>query len=206
MILTLDICAVVFQNMQRMLKDRHYEIIRAVSAARFFPQRVTGDTLSVEDIGNMIFLEARNGTQKVVAILAAEENHSVGVAQIRQFVEFVADEDYGRVILVFQKEPSAQARQELDAVAQDCTFEVFQLKELMFIVVDHYLVPKHIPLTEEKAKEELKKRGLDRRNLPVLRSHDPIARYYGLKSGNVVAILVESTINGVFLKFRQVKS
>jgi DNA-directed RNA polymerase subunit H (RpoH/RPB5) len=278
MLVTLDLCATIFRNTERMLRDRSYVIEETVSPADFFPSRASKETfVGDDDLNKRVFIRARhkalrplrpqaqtltpaqrsadsaqtltprqrpadsadttdttgasNGAStsalaptptpptaaaaaprarpqqrapEVLAMFLAEENQSVGIRQMRELVDYATRNRHKRIIVIFQKEMKAQARQALEAIGS-CLFEVFLVPQLMYIVVDHHLVPRHIPLSETKAKEELKLRRIKRNQLPVLRTSDPVAKYLGLKPGTVVCIIVPSNVSAFYIKFRQVK-
>jgi DNA-directed RNA polymerase subunit H len=54
------------------------------------------------------------------------------------------------------------------------------------------MVPKHVKLSEEEAKEVLKELGVSPEQLPILRVTDPVARELGLKPGDIVKIIRKS--------------
>ena len=67
-------------------------------------------------------------------------------------------------------------------------FEQFNYHTLAINITKHIMVPKHEPLDQTQKKEFLKKSGLDVEKLPQMMKDDPIARYYGLKTGTLVRI------------------
>jgi DNA-directed RNA polymerases I, II, and III subunit RPABC1 len=63
--------------------------------------------------------------------------------------------------------------------------EHFTEAELMFNVTEHELVPKHVLLTPEEKQELLTRYKLKENQLPRMQMGDPVARYFGLKRGQV---------------------
>lgn len=80
--------------------------------------------------------------------------------------------------------------------------EIFQYHELMIPVVSHYAVPPHTLLDEEEKEDLLSKLGIapgtEQHVLPILKTRDPVARYYGYSPGDVV--LIERSKNDIYYR------
>lgn len=75
--------------------------------------------------------------------------------------------------------------------------EIFHLAELQYNVSRHELVPAHVRLEDAQVKAVLKTYMLnDKRSLPTLLSTDPVAKYMGLRAGDVVEITRPSPTAG----------
>ncbi len=66
--------------------------------------------------------------------------------------------------------------------------EIFKTAELKINIVDHILVPKHIVLTQEESKLVLETYNAKKKDMPLISSSDPIARYYNMKSDDICKI------------------
>ena len=71
----------------------------------------------------------------------------------------------------------------------DSPTEIFKLKDLMINIVDHILVPKHIVLNEEESKAVMEAYCARKRDMNLIKSNDPVAKYYNMKAGEVVKII-----------------
>ena len=80
--------------------------------------------------------------------------------------------------------------------------EVFTDDELLVNVIDNYLVPKHIVLTDTEATEYLKEYKLERKNLMKIYNLDPIAKYYNVKVGQILKIIRPSITAGEEIALR----
>ena len=69
-------------------------------------------------------------------------------------------------------------------------------------ITKHELVPKHILLSREEKKRLLQRYRLKESQLPRIQRDDPVARYLGLKKGNVVKIVRRSETSGRYASYR----
>ncbi len=73
-----------------------------------------------------------------------------------------------------------------------------------FNIFDHVLVPKHILLSKEEAKEVLEKLGIEPWQLPWIKASDPAARALGAKPGDIIKIIRKSPTAGETVAYRYV--
>lgn len=108
------------------------------------------------------------------------------------------------VIIITQDKPTPQIAKEL-LNDEFKLYEVFLTKMLMFNITHHEIVPKHIILTEDEAKKVIDDFDATKSQLPKLLSTDPVAKYYGMKSGTVCRIVRNSPMTGESIYYRIVK-
>lgn len=84
-------------------------------------------------------------------------------------------------------------------------YEIFSMKNLMFNITHHEIVPKHILLTHEEVDLILKQYQTTRAQLPKLLTTDPVAKYYGMKAGDVCKIIRQSPMTGESYYYRILK-
>lgn len=118
------------------------------------------------------------------------------------------DEDYATkeisVIVVVQDKPTPQIAKEL-LNDEYKNYEVFLMKNLMFNITHHEIVPKHILLSEEEANRVMEVFQAKKVQLPRLMTTDPVARYYGMKVGDVCKIIRQSPMTGESYYYRVLK-
>ena len=69
-------------------------------------------------------------------------------------------------------------------------------------IQDHMLVPKHEIMTEDEISDEFSDVDYDFKDLPKIKSGDPVVKAIGAKPGNVLRITRESQTAGVFVTYR----
>ncbi len=79
--------------------------------------------------------------------------------------------------------------------------EIFLQQSLIFNITKHILVPEHKLLTEEEEKNF----KFNKKELPTILKTDPVAKYYGMKTGQICQIKRTSTVAGFTYYYRVVK-
>ena len=81
--------------------------------------------------------------------------------------------------------------------------QVFYLNELLFDITEHELVPEYKILDEEGKKKVMDKYFVEEdKQLPYVLVSDPVARFYGVKVGELVEITDYSESNGKNKSYR----
>lgn len=78
----------------------------------------------------------------------------------------------------------------------------FRIKNLLFNPTKHYLVPKHIKLSQEEASEVISKYLVQKTKMPCILSTDAIGIWLGLKRGDVVKIERLNENSGISYYYR----
>lgn len=82
------------------------------------------------------------------------------------------------------------------------TLEMFDVSELQFNISHHDLVPRHEVLTKEEADAIVAQFGVARTQLPHIVRSEPMARYLGLRPGQVIRITSISPTAGEYISYR----
>ena len=72
-------------------------------------------------------------------------------------------------------------------------------------IQDHMLVPKHEIMTEEEISDEFSAVDYDFKDLPKIKSNDPVVKAINAEAGNVLRITRESPTAGEFITYRIVE-
>jgi DNA-directed RNA polymerase subunit H (RpoH/RPB5) len=80
--------------------------------------------------------------------------------------------------------------------------QIISLPQLLIDIVNHRDVPHHEVISETEKKDLLEKYYIKQQNLPVILRDDAMARYLGLRPGEVVKILRPSPTSGTYTSYR----
>lgn len=126
----------------------------------------------------------------------------IGVKEIKRFVQHCSEHGFKSGIMVTQGALSPQARKVINATAQYTLIECFMQDDLLVNITHHELVPTHVVLSREEKAALLKRYRLKDTQLPRILQKDPVARYLGLKRGQVVKIIRNSETAGRYASYR----
>lgn len=127
---------------------------------------------------------------------------NVGIKQMRNFAQFLSQQNYHTGILVTSVAVTPAAMKIIPAVASETRIECFMEQDLLVNITHHELVPKHVLLSKEERGKLLERYRLKDTQLPRIQLSDPIARYLGLRRGQVVKIIRKSETAGRYASYR----
>lgn len=114
-----------------------------------------------------------------------------------------------KVILIFNNDTISQPvitqLNKYDKMFQknDGQLQYFHAKQIMFNPTKHEYVPKHIKLSEKEANEFMNEYMIKSKlYMPVILHNDPIAKWLGLKQGDIVKIIRYNENSGVSFYYR----
>ena len=144
-----------------------------------------------------------NSTSPTVGPIWVEfsNDQSIGVKQMRTFCQHVHSNHFHSGILVTQTSVTAAALKIIPAV-MPCIIETFQEQDLLVNITHHELVPKHVLLSADEKKRLLDRYRLKESQLPRIQTGDPVAKYLGLRRGQVVKIIRKSETAGRYASYR----
>lgn len=159
-----------------------------------------GDSPSRESL-TILVEKADDNTDQIFVFYPEDEK--VGVKPIKTFVDRMKAENVFKAIIVVKTNLTAFAKQAIREVSQrGYRIEYFRDAELLVDITEHKLVPQHIVLSEQQKVELLSRYRLKPSQLPRIQQQDPIARYLGLKTGQVVKITRPSETAGRYITYR----
>ena len=81
--------------------------------------------------------------------------------------------------------------------------QYFYINTITFNITEHDMVPKHELISEDEKNKLIKNLNItDVSKLPKIKKTDPIAKYYGMKQGDVARIYRPSGTSGISIYYR----
>jgi len=127
---------------------------------------------------------------------------NVGIKQMRTFAQTLSEQRHHTGILVTNVSITPAAMKIIPAVSNECRIECFMEQDLLVNITHHELVPKHVLLSKEERARLLDRYRLKDTQLPRIQVADPVARYLGLRRGQVVKIIRKSETAGRYASYR----
>ncbi|KAJ7593437.1 RNA polymerase [Mycena floridula] len=149
---------------------------------------------------NFFTNSATDNTDQIFVYFSEEK--SVGVKTMRKLLSILEEKSIQRGIIVFPGNMTSAARKVIVAMSKDYRLEEFSESDLLVNIVHHTLVPQHEVLSPDEKKLLLEKYRLKETQLPRIQLADPVARYYGLRRGQVVKITRPSETSGRYASYR----
>lgn len=119
------------------------------------------------------------------------------------FAQHIAKYSFHTGILVTQQAVTSAAMKIVPVVLPS-VIETFQEQDLLVNITHHELVPKHVLLSPEEKVRLLERYRLKESQLPRIQTSDPVAKYLGLRRGQVVKIIRKSETAGRYASYRWV--
>ena len=188
------------RTLLKMLKKRSYVVDAAQLAMtpRGFVDQF-GDQPKRNDL--TILAEHETDAEDQLFVFLPDDD-KVGVKTIKQYCEMMKEASVSHAILVVKQGVTPFAKTALQEMASTYLIAHFRDAELLVDVTEHRLVPAHALLSPEDRQALLDRYKLRAEQLPRIQRTDPVARYYGLKVGDVVKIVRPSETAGRYVTYR----
>jgi len=190
----------VYRTIANMLDKRGYMVpteFREMTPAIFkqkFSEYPTRD--------NLTLLVEKADDENSQLFVFFPEDEKVGVKPIKVYTDRMRAENVSSAIMVLRQDITPFAKQAVQEMSDSFRIEHFKESELLVDITKHQLVPEHQLLTQNEKSELLKRYRLKDHQLPRIQSNDPIARYYGMRRGQVVKIIRPSETAGRYVTYR----
>jgi DNA-directed RNA polymerase I, II, and III subunit RPABC1 len=139
-------------------------------------------------------------------LLAWVRDEKIGVKHIKKIYDKMEKENIHDAcmlckytITVFGK----KAIEEFNTTFSDKYIEYFEYSQMLIDITKHTLVPKHIVLSREEKEKWFGTFSIKKESqLPKLHRTDAMARYYGLRKGDLVKIIRQSDAGTEYIMYR----
>jgi DNA-directed RNA polymerase I, II, and III subunit RPABC1 len=191
----------VRKTTMEMLEDRGYEVSEEDKNMNYedFTNRLEENSIQ------LIATHRMNPVKMVYVafILDAKSFSKKDLVALKALMDEKYPTNEVTVIIVQDKQTPQIAKELLNDEYK--LYEIFSMKNLMFNITHHEIVPQHILLTQEEADMILKQYQTTRTQLPKLLTTDPVAKYYGMKAGDICKIIRQSPMTGESYYYRILK-
>eukprot|EP00800_Vazella_pourtalesii_P023292 TRINITY_DN9363_c1_g2_i1.p1 TRINITY_DN9363_c1_g2~~TRINITY_DN9363_c1_g2_i1.p1 ORF type:complete len:224 (-),score=37.83 TRINITY_DN9363_c1_g2_i1:103-774(-) len=185
------------------LLDRGYLVTLLDEFKQMFSHHSTGGLSSRSEL-NLIVSHAKDVSNQMFVFFPDDEK--INVVAVKRYFNKMQTENVHRSIIVVHQGVTPTARQAMVSMrSASFIMEEFMEAELMINITEHELVPTHYVMSPEEKKELLMRYKLKETQLPRIQHTDPVARYLGLKRGEVVKIIRPSETAGRYITYRLVQ-
>lgn len=132
------------------------------------------------------------------------DSSKIGISDVREIYKTMSDQSLTRALVIVKGSMTPSAKKALTEEHHEISIQAFMENELVVNITQHEMVPKHEPMTTAEKKELLKRYKLTENQLPRIKLSDPVAKYYGLRRGQVVRIMRPSPTAGRYVTYRLV--
>ena len=178
-----------FQTIIEMLKDRKVNLgdFTKDSVAELLEPFVTNNKTLFDVIINDV---------KIVYSLSAKLKWS----DLKKHFE---DEEQYSLYICVTKDKMSQNNAKMVASLR-LNLQVFDIKQLQFNISRHVLVPKHEIIRDDNEVKDIMERYMikSKFQLPIILKSDAMAKYLGLKNGDIVRIVRVSPTAGEYIVYR----
>ncbi|KAJ3041063.1 DNA-directed RNA polymerases II 24 kDa polypeptide (RNA polymerase II subunit 5) [Rhizophlyctis rosea] len=187
-----------------MVSDRGYTVLDEeldMTLEDFKASKCPNGSVSRSNLRFLVEKELHQGPkEKETLFVTFLVDESVGIKPIKTVIGEMQDVGADRCIIVYPKTLTSQANKIIQEGSSRYAIELFAEAELLVNITHHVLVPKHEVMTEVEKKTLLERYRLKQTQLPRIRQDDPVAKYYGMKRGQVVRIIRKSETAGHQIK------
>eukprot|EP00548_Thalassiothrix_antarctica_P005499 CAMPEP_0194129394 /NCGR_PEP_ID=MMETSP0152-20130528/634_1 /TAXON_ID=1049557 /ORGANISM="Thalassiothrix antarctica, Strain L6-D1" /LENGTH=222 /DNA_ID=CAMNT_0038823573 /DNA_START=9 /DNA_END=677 /DNA_ORIENTATION=+ len=190
----------VYRTMSNLLQKRGYMVpreMRELTPASFVAKY--GEYPPRESL-TILVEKADDETNQMFVFFPEDEK--VGVKPIQVYTDRMHTENVSHAIMVLKVDITPFAKQAVQEMSDRYRIEHFKEAELLVDITQHQLVPEHQVLTNNEKDELLKRYRLKELQLPRIQPNDPVARYYGMRRGQVVKIIRPSETAGRYVTYR----
>ena len=191
----------VWKTLNQMMLDRGYTVEDNFSQITY--QEWLEKNNNKATLNGIYYKKSEINPDEVVRLYFEYIGESkLSAKEISIFFSKMKDAKADSGIIVISGQLTSQAKQKLIDINYELQVECFKISELMVNITEHSYVPKHILLTQEEKKQLLKRYKIRENQLPKILTTDPVAKYLGLKKGDVVKIIRDSETAGKYVTYR----
>ena len=178
------------QTVIEMMRDRKYDIDEYFDENDNYKFEFNSEKMfNPQSLKLIIFNSLKN---EKVQVLFYEKK--IGIDILKNIVNDMNDQNIKHTILIVRHKITSFAKKEIiNLSSKKYYFEIFLENEMLYNITKHEIVPQHILLSDNEAKQVIDCYGKSF-YLPKIYDTDAICKYYDGKVGNVFKIIRSSSI------------
>jgi len=192
----------ICKTIAAMLENRGYNVPRDTKemTPATFTQKY-GENPGRESL-TMLVGKGDDDTDQLFVFFPEDAKEKVSLKAITVITDRMKEEAVTNAILIVKIDLNPYAKQAVQEFSDSFRIEHFKEAEMLVDITKHTLVPKHVVLSGNEKQELLKRYRLKETQLPRIQLNDPVARYYGVKRGQVCKIIRPSETAGRYVTYR----
>ena len=190
-----------YRTLNKMMEDRGYIVEESQKELTFSDWVKNNNNRTT--LNGIYYKKDQNNPDLIIRLYFEYlEGLKISANDISLFFTNMKDAKADTGIIIISGTLTSQAKQKMADINYELQIECFNISELMVNITEHSYVPKHILLNDEEKTQLLKRYKIKENQLPKILTSDPIARYLGLRRGNVVKIIRDSETAGKYVTYR----
>lgn len=184
----------VYKTLVEMLTDRGYSMSKDIDYEEF----------------TIMYLENNydiTDNDEKINVSFYKDSKAFGKKDLESIVQNVKDKyenDEIKIIIILRDKYNITI-EKLLANPINKNVEIFLFKNLTFNITHHQDMAKHFPLSDQEIDDVIKLYRISKKEFPKMLATDPIAKYYGVKSGGMFKVVRPSYSSGEYVTYRIVR-
>jgi DNA-directed RNA polymerases I, II, and III subunit RPABC1 len=137
-----------------------------------------------------------------VEFFAQKGDKTLGTAPFKTFIQSINERGFFTGMFICNAPITSNASKLIPTVLPKI-IEYFNEQDLLVNITKHELVPKHVMLSPLEKRQLLERYRLKETQLPRIQQIDPVAKFLGLRRGQVVKIIRRSETAGRYASYRR---
>lgn len=192
----------IYETLCVMLGERGYD----VSNQQKFLQSFTSNAITNGHVNRQAlhFITKRDNESLFVFFSSIQ---SMGIKEVEELQSRLDDQEIERCLLIYPLTLTPSAIKFINTsnnahMKTGSIIETFAEDELTYNPIYHELSPRFTIMTKNESRRFLHETKFKPENLPVISRNDKVARYFGMKRGDIIRINRRSETAGIYIHYR----
>lgn len=137
---------------------------------------------------------------KITCLVYFSIEDSIGIKSLKKLTERMESNGINHTILVYPKTITSSGKAFMEK--KTTTIEAFKENDLLVNITKHELAPDYHVLSHSEKKQVLVSLKTPENLLPRIQWNDPVARWFGMRRGDVLRVNRKSESTGIAVSYR----